>query len=331
MHSRGLLGQYAGFASRAVAFVLDVLIIIVLVLITYWMIRLPLSFLLGATLNECMGEQVTGILSGPLLCRIGEAIWFGMSLLAAPVYFVFFHSATGQTVGKAVLGLRVVRLDGRRFSVWGAFVRWIGLFLSAIPFGLGLFWVGIDDRRQGWHDKMVATCVVYSWEAEQNEFFLDRLRRTLQKQMTARQLTQRVSFSRKNYDLIMIAFPEYDRLEKVLDQVQDVVTEGQVHIVNATVVVKGAGGNISVMGTAEIAENRPRRFVEGVVGIPDQELVRATADAPNDSFVVAIMLEDPWADLLAKSITRSGTVLIRRYDLGDAVATGHGTGAHPVN
>ena len=164
MNNRGLLGQYAGFVSRAVAFSIDILVITVLVLLIYWMLRLPLTFVLGVNLSKCMAEQVqVGITSGPLLCRVGEGVWFLAAVFAAPAYFVFFHSATGQTVGKYLLGLRVVRLDGKRMTIWGSFVRYIGLFLSAIPLGLGFFWVGIDDRRQAWHDKLVHTCVVYAW------------------------------------------------------------------------------------------------------------------------------------------------------------------------
>jgi uncharacterized RDD family membrane protein YckC len=33
-------------------------------------------------------------------------------------------------------------------------VRYLGYFVSSIPFGLGLFWVAFDARKQGWHDKM---------------------------------------------------------------------------------------------------------------------------------------------------------------------------------
>lgn len=35
-------------------------------------------------------------------------------------------------------------------------------FVSIIPLCLGLIWVGIDRRKQGWHDKLTNTVVVYS-------------------------------------------------------------------------------------------------------------------------------------------------------------------------
>ena len=326
MSNRGLLGQYAGFVSRTVAFSLDILVITVLVLLIYWMLRLPLTFVLGVDLSKCMAEQVqVGIASGPWLCRVGEVVWFVASVLAAPAYFIFFHSATGQTVGKYLLGLRVVRLDGKRMTLWGSFVRYFGLFLSAIPLGLGFFWVGIDDRRQAWHDKLVHTCVVYAWRAEQNEFFLDRLRRTLQQRVIARRSVTKAQVSHRNYDLVTIAFPEYERLEKVLDLVQDSIADKQIRIVNATVLVKGGDGAVSVLGATDLATNRPRRFMETTDNIPEFELAHIMADTPNDSFVVAIVLEEQWADLLTKTVARSGTVLIRRYDLGDNVPANPGS------
>ena len=39
-------------------------------------------------------------------------------------------------------------------------IRYLGYYVSAIPFGLGLLWVAFDPRKQGWHDKMAGTVVV---------------------------------------------------------------------------------------------------------------------------------------------------------------------------
>jgi uncharacterized RDD family membrane protein YckC len=39
-------------------------------------------------------------------------------------------------------------------------IRYIGYFVSTIPLGLGLLWVAIDPRKQGWHDKLAGTVVI---------------------------------------------------------------------------------------------------------------------------------------------------------------------------
>jgi uncharacterized RDD family membrane protein YckC len=38
--------------------------------------------------------------------------------------------------------------------------RYFGYYVSMIPFMLGLIWVGIDARKQGWHDKLAGTVVI---------------------------------------------------------------------------------------------------------------------------------------------------------------------------
>jgi len=66
----------------------------------------------------------------------------------------------GRTVGKRAMGLRVLRLDGRRMGWWEAFER-AGGYVAGLATGLlgfvQLFW---DPNRQCIHDKIVGTVVV---------------------------------------------------------------------------------------------------------------------------------------------------------------------------
>jgi uncharacterized RDD family membrane protein YckC len=87
------------------------------------------------------------------------------SIVVIVAYPIVFWSLAGQTPGKAVMGLRIVRLDGKRMTVWRAVVRYVGSWLAALPLGLGFIWILLDKRRQGWHDKIAGTCVVYTWGA----------------------------------------------------------------------------------------------------------------------------------------------------------------------
>jgi uncharacterized RDD family membrane protein YckC len=48
----------------------------------------------------------------------------------------------------------------------------IGLVLAALPLYLGFLWSLVDNRRQGLHDKVAGTCVVYAWAARPDEAFL---------------------------------------------------------------------------------------------------------------------------------------------------------------
>lgn len=80
-------------------------------------------------------------------------VWFA-------VYCVVLWALRGTTVGGAVCGLKVVRLDDRKVDWAVALVRVLGGFLSLAALGLGFFWIAFDRERQSWHDKIAGTVVV---------------------------------------------------------------------------------------------------------------------------------------------------------------------------
>jgi uncharacterized RDD family membrane protein YckC len=75
-------------------------------------------------------------------------------------YYTYFHTCTGQTIGKMVCGIKVVDIQGKTISFRRALCRWMGFVLSSFPLSLGLFWVAVDRAHQGWHDKIARTLVV---------------------------------------------------------------------------------------------------------------------------------------------------------------------------
>ena len=115
-----------------------------------------LAFVLGffaMFLNMFRWEQG----SGPLeLLTIGGVVVFSI------IYYVGFWTADGQTMGMTVLGLQVVGTDGSRLSTGKALLRYLGYILNAILFSIGFLWAAFDPKRQGWHDKLAGTLVVYT-------------------------------------------------------------------------------------------------------------------------------------------------------------------------
>ncbi len=75
-------------------------------------------------------------------------------------YFVGMHLWRATTLGGLVLGLKVVRLDGRRIDFPCAIVRALGSIFSGMVGGLGFFWCAWDAEHQTWHDKLAGTVVV---------------------------------------------------------------------------------------------------------------------------------------------------------------------------
>ena len=110
---------------------------------------------LGASLLDLV---MVGILCG-FLSKIFHQAGGAFPLWYA-VYCVILWATKGSTIGGIICGLKVVRLDDRPVD-WGvAIVRALGGFLSLVVAGLGFIWVGFDDERQSWHDKIAGTTIV---------------------------------------------------------------------------------------------------------------------------------------------------------------------------
>lgn len=167
-HPSGLLGHYAGFASRFVALLIDTVIISVCIGILNWT-----TFTVRSFLDLVVRAQITdqwGIVT--FLAQPTPTLVTLASTLFAIGYHLFFLATTGRTPGKAFMGLRVLTTSGKRLSVPRATLRLCGYILSALPLYGGYFWVLIDDRRQALHDKLAGTYVIYTWAARPDERFL---------------------------------------------------------------------------------------------------------------------------------------------------------------
>ena len=139
-------GDYAGFATRAIAITIDLLIIGVMV---------SAVTLAGQLLMDAFNAT-------ELTQKLFRLILLAVGFLIPNLYTILLLMLAGQTLGKALLGLKVVGIDGGRIHLGMAIRRQIGYYISALLF-LGYFWVLIDKRRQGWHDKMAKTFVVYAF------------------------------------------------------------------------------------------------------------------------------------------------------------------------
>jgi len=92
--------------------------------------------------------------------RIVLPILLPLAMILILTYFTFFHAAWGQTIGKMIFRLRVVKTDGQPLTFSRALARTFAYTLSAIPFFLGFFWVGFTSKKRAWHDAIAGTMVV---------------------------------------------------------------------------------------------------------------------------------------------------------------------------
>jgi uncharacterized RDD family membrane protein YckC len=87
-------------------------------------------------------------------------LYLFVGLILSLVYFTYFHSATGQSIGKRLLKIKAIQTSGEPLNFKIAFIRWGGYFISGLAMYLGFLWVLFDKNKQGWHDKIAGTYVV---------------------------------------------------------------------------------------------------------------------------------------------------------------------------
>jgi uncharacterized RDD family membrane protein YckC len=145
--------HYAGFVVRVVAFVID------LVVLAIFTVPLALAGLYGVRAGLVASGSSLGLIdTEEALGRLLGLSW----LVMATIYFTAMHSETGQTIGKAVVGIAVRRArDLAAIGVIRSFVRFAAYGLSAVFALLGFLTVMFSPRKRGWHDYLAGTCVVH--------------------------------------------------------------------------------------------------------------------------------------------------------------------------
>ncbi|MPZ19864.1 MAG: hypothetical protein GEV06_18410 [Luteitalea sp.] len=104
-------------------------------------------------------RRVTGVSWSELrLLPLAPLIGF-LALLDAG-YLVTFTAASGQTIGKSIMRLRVVGETSSRVPLGNAIVRAVVYLVSVVPLGLGLLPMLFGSDRRAWHDRITGTRVV---------------------------------------------------------------------------------------------------------------------------------------------------------------------------
>jgi len=114
---------------------------------------------LGAALIDGLILVVVTTILRPV---VGDTLAEVLGAVLGLAYYVYLEgSGAGQTLGKKVVGIRVVAIAGAGPIGYGrATVRYFGRIVSAIPLGLGYLWMLWDDQKQTWHDKFAMSMVV---------------------------------------------------------------------------------------------------------------------------------------------------------------------------
>ena len=132
---------YVGFWNRTAAALIDSALILV--------ITLPLQHLLSS------GELG---LSSVRPTSVWDVLVSYVLPAAAILMFWKYRSATP---GKMFMSAEIVdAMTGGKPGTRQLVLRYVGYYISTLPLLLGLIWVAIDPKKQGWHDKLAGTVVV---------------------------------------------------------------------------------------------------------------------------------------------------------------------------
>ncbi len=153
--------EYAGFWIRLAAALIDFLILVAGLYILYCVISQSFFWIFPNVpgVIESFGNIAAGapISSG--------AIWLSATILlallvASTVYFIACSAASGQTVGKLSLGIKIIRTDSSALDLRYALIRFVGGVLCMATLGIGFLVIAFDSHKQGMHDRMADTYVV---------------------------------------------------------------------------------------------------------------------------------------------------------------------------
>jgi uncharacterized RDD family membrane protein YckC len=153
-------GELASWGTRAAAYLIDGLIIVVPALII-------LGILGAGIVAADDGDSVAALVGGVMLTVLVVTI---ESFLYAPLLMIRQGERNGQTIGKQLMGIRAVRDNGQPWTFGSAAVREVlvkslavGIASSIIPFVpwfLNFFWPLWDDENRALHDMVVSSHVV---------------------------------------------------------------------------------------------------------------------------------------------------------------------------
>lgn len=143
---------YIGFWKRAVAFILDSL----LCSLPPAVICLPLLIWLFTKMIQGTPTPTQIVLSFGLYL-----LWMLLAILCYWLYFAYFESGAKQaTLGKQLMGIKVIGKDGNRITFARATGRLFAKWISYMLLNFGFIMAGMTSKKRALHDYIAETYVV---------------------------------------------------------------------------------------------------------------------------------------------------------------------------
>ena len=140
----------AGFVARLIAYLIDNIALAVIALVVMVVFG-------GFTGIMAAGEN--WFMS--LLAGTAAFVMIATLFLLQFLYFGWYWSSDGQSVGMKVTNVRVVRRGSEEkvSFIRGGLRGTLGYYISGFLFSLGYLWALFDGNKEAWHDKLFDTWV----------------------------------------------------------------------------------------------------------------------------------------------------------------------------
>ena len=137
---------YAGFQLRAVAFILDCIVMVSFLLLFFTVAFLPIALAGGSHISD------------------SETQWIWIVMLTyipfVPASFFLLWALRGQSLGMMAVRIEITDRDGEPLSSSRALVRALLWPFSMLPLAIGALPVLFDDERRALHDMVAGTVVL---------------------------------------------------------------------------------------------------------------------------------------------------------------------------
>ncbi len=141
---QGQAARYAGFWVRVAAAFIDGIL--------FWLAMIPLTI-------AVYGRPYSNVVEIPFLWPHDFLILYVFPAVTVILFWIY----KAATPGKMAVGVKIIDAQtGDRASRSQMTGRYFAYLLLLPSLGLSIFWVAFDRRKQGWHDKLAGTVVVYS-------------------------------------------------------------------------------------------------------------------------------------------------------------------------
>ncbi|MFO1443828.1 RDD family protein [Bacillus sp. Bva_UNVM-123] len=151
--------QIAGLGSRTAAFIIDQIILAIInivILIAYFVI------MIGSPSNFFISTDIESFTLAIIIIAIFIINW--------GYFFAYEYFSGGRTIGKKMIGIRVIQDNGHSITLLSSFIRNLLRIIDSLPvnYFVGILMVFFHSKHKRLGDLVAGTIVVHERKAKKN-------------------------------------------------------------------------------------------------------------------------------------------------------------------